>query len=299
MARKYWAVICGILAFAWTGDATTYYVSMTGDDTNDGKSAATAFRTVAKGFATIHDKSRRDELIIGAGHYTVTKVLSFAGEYSNTEPDVARGETGNPEDVVIDAEGKCNILNTTRGVLVSGITFLNGVSTAGLTAGGVRTGNAENANYLSVVSNCVISSCTCTNKNASAAAFVGPSGLLVDCVITNCTVEANSCGTVTLNSGAIVSNCMIAANISHHESGTSGIYGYQGARNAQVINCRILRNAAPYAAAALQVTNLERCEIAGNVATADLHNGAAVYHNYGSTAFCATNCLFEANTNLC
>lgn len=301
MTRKFLTMMCSVFAFALTGGATTYYVSMDGNDSNNGKSPTTAFRTVAKGFAMIHDKDSRDELIIGRGHYTVSKVLSFAGEYaSGAGPDVARGETGDPADVVIDAEGTCNILNLARWTLVTGITFRNGVSTASNTAGGVRIANATNATTVySVVSNCVFDACVCTNKMAGAAAYVGPSGILRDCVITNCAVATNSCGVVMVYTGATVSNCTIAANVSRYESGTSGIYGRDGAVNARVIDCRILGNAAPYAAAALQVPTLIGCKISGNIATADEHNGGAVYHNYDGVPFTMTNCLFEANTNLC
>ena len=60
------ALITPPLLFACAGSGGTYYVSLDGDDANDGRSEAAAFRTITKGVSVVR---AGETVIIQSGDY--------------------------------------------------------------------------------------------------------------------------------------------------------------------------------------------------------------------------------------
>ena len=83
---------------AFHANATTYYLSSSGNDANDGTSEATAFKTVNKAFSAVHSHPSKDELVILPGEYAASGLLSLAGESTSNlaDADVVRSSTRNP-----------------------------------------------------------------------------------------------------------------------------------------------------------------------------------------------------------
>ena len=131
--------------------ATTIYVdSNAADDNGDGLSLATAKKTIQ---AAIDIAGKNDTILIKAGTYQISSSLTIAGEDKHIE---LRGATGNPADVVVDAQGQCPCLVSlhTNQIIVSSITFENGRSTVEPdVAGGIT------ATDKSMITNCIVRSC--------------------------------------------------------------------------------------------------------------------------------------------
>ena len=139
--------------------ATTYYVKPDGSDSNDGTSWAKAFKTPNKGFDMVHSKSANHEVVIAAGTYQLTDACRCAGPTQDTGKRVViRGETGNPEDVVLMGNDTFEIVRLSRCVTVAGLTISHGSNSNRTNrASGVRVG--ANDAGLSIVSNCIITAC--------------------------------------------------------------------------------------------------------------------------------------------
>ena len=118
--------------------AATYYVKPDGNDSAAGTSWATALKTVNKGFSKIHNNNVKDKLIIGRGHYLLSDACACAGGNSGDE---VRGETGNPDDVILDGQGKYEVIRLSGSVLVHSLTITNGNNNGRSNcASGVRVG---------------------------------------------------------------------------------------------------------------------------------------------------------------
>ena len=139
--------------------ATTYYVKPDGSDSAAGTSWETAFATPNKGFNTVHNKSANHEVVIAAGTYQLTDACRCAGPTQDTGKRVViRGETGNPEDVVLMGNDTFEIVRLSRCVTVAGLTISHGSNSNRTNrASGVRVG--ANDAGLSIVSNCIITAC--------------------------------------------------------------------------------------------------------------------------------------------
>ena len=181
--------------------ATTIYVdSAAADDTGDGTGWETAKKTIQ---AAIDIAGENDTVLIKAGTYQISSALTIAGENKDIE---LRGATGDPVDVVVDAQGLCPCLvsSFTNQIIVSSITFENGRSTSeSEVAGGIT------ATDKSMVTNCIVKSCyhgvsgkhvygggislTTNRDNPGNAAGNWPVARrylpqVVDTVVTNCAV---------------------------------------------------------------------------------------------------------------
>ena len=144
-------------------------------------------------------KTTSDTLILKSGRYALAGAIAFNGTDNGNEPTRVLGETGNPADVVIDAQGKGEAFRINKNVLVAGITIMNG-SNAGFPtsscrnrAAGIRIGWAGAEDTLSIVSNCVVTCCTNAFTSATrydskvvygGAVCVFDNGLLVDSHVT-------------------------------------------------------------------------------------------------------------------
>lgn len=128
--------------------ATTIYVdSAMADDSGSGESWATAKKTIQAG---IDIAGTNDTVLVAAGTYQITSSLTMENHIE------LRGATGNPADVVVDAQGLCPCLVSLsqKQIIVNSITFENGYSaTDSDVAGGIT------ATDKSMVTNCIVRNC--------------------------------------------------------------------------------------------------------------------------------------------
>ena len=198
--------------------AATYYASS--DGTGTGTEAADPCSLTA-GINKV--KGSTHTLVLKSGTYKLDEAIAFNGTSAGYNPTIVRGETGDPKDVVLDAQGKSEVMRVGRNVLVAGITIKNGNNkTASLStrAAGVRVGYNTDLDTLSVVSNCVVTCCTNafteTTTNSSGTVIFGgavcvyDTGLLVDSYVTNNTAAYRSGGVVLKN--GVVRRCTISDN---------------------------------------------------------------------------------------
>ena len=188
---------------------------------------------------------------------------------------VVHGETGNPEDVVIDAQNKCrNVKINHPQALLHSVVLANG-----------WLSNDQGSNLQiwedgGTASNCVIRGGYLNNYWASAAVHLKSQyALLTHSVVTNNFTD--SAGTektagVQLGFGSKASNCLIADN---HELATSGLNCTGGAYlpKGTLENCTIVRNSARKCGGVRIVSNpwdptfapyvstVKNCVIVGNV----------------------------------
>ena len=155
MKKLTWGkVILFALFAAVTGEvraATTIYVDSTRpDDSGSGDGWGTAKKTIQ---AAIDIAAQNDTVLIAKGTYQISSALTISGTDQHIE---LRGATGDPADVVVDAQGLCPCLVSLnkQQIVVSSITFENGSSTEdGDVAGGIT------ATDKSMVTNCIVRSC--------------------------------------------------------------------------------------------------------------------------------------------
>lgn len=283
--------------------ATTYYVSTTGSDSNAGTSWDTAFATPWKGFRAIHNNNRKDTLIIGAGHYLLTDACACQ---ANEVGDEIRGETGDPADVILDAQGDFEVMRLSGNALVHGLTISNGCNYGrSCYASGVRVGSdaSGSATTVSIVSNCVISGCynafTNGHKYVGSAAYVYADGLLVDCTVRGNEAAWRGAGVALVGDKAEARGCVIEQNISTND-GIAGVWGmssvYGGTMGGRLVDCVVQTNYGNYATGVIYVRYMEGCTVRGNEIIKPGHSSCGAL--LGSQAgFVVTNCTFEGNMN--
>ena len=207
--------------------AATYYVKPDGSDSAAGTSWETAFATPTKGFSKIHNNGKADTLIIAQGHYLLPDACACNG---GSNGDEVRGETGNPDDVILDGQGVREVMRLAGNILVHGLTITNGNNNGRSNcASGVRVGSSTSAgSTLSVVSNCVVAGCynSYTNNHSliGGAAFVFSDGLLVDSVVRGNEAVWRGAGVTLVGLDAEARGCVIEQNISTND-GAAGVWG--------------------------------------------------------------------------
>lgn len=202
--------IAGVAAAA----KTNYVDSAAVDDTGDGTSWETAKKTIQ---AAIDIAEKNDTVLIAKGTYCISEQLTISGKHIEL-----RGATGDPADVVVDAQGLCPCLKgTTSHFIASSMTFENGYSTAASTAGGISSDNTA------LVTNCIVRDCyhgasgasvsgggiyLSTTRSSDALSDKWPSGrtflpMVVDTVVEDCAVYTDgSSGFKAFGGGAYLSS---------------------------------------------------------------------------------------------
>lgn len=189
-------------------------------------------------------------------------------QLSITNAIVVHGETGNPEDVVIDAQQRGrNVKIDHPQALLHSVVLANG---------SLRDDQGSNLQICEnggTVSNCVIRSGYVDGYWSSAAAHLKSSNaLLTHSVVTNNFTDsagAEKTAGVQLDSGAKASNCLIADNHERATTGlncTGGVYVPKGTLE----NCTIVRNSARKCGGVRTSSNstVKNCVIVGNVSDA-------------------------------
>ena len=273
--------------------AATYYASPDGTGTGSEESPC----SLSSGISMLTKKA--NVLILKKGRYALTTGFGVTGVTTEGQYTKIMGETGDPADVILDAQGGSEILRLINNVLVSGVTMVNG-SNASFTsktisnrAAGVRIGSPGSTAGLSIVSNCVITCCTNAFTGATAsgstviyggAVCVCDAGLLVDSIVTNNTAVYRSAGVVMVN--GTMRGCTVADNTA--VDGGGGIFCERDS-TAYIADSTITGNSAGESSDAVgggvacYFSNssfvLTNCTVAGNSA----HHGGGVAGRYDET----------------
>ena len=149
-----------------------------------------------------------DVIVLKEGEYPLAATLVI------DKPVVVRGETGNPEDVVLDAGGACRAVQLSNGAVLENVSVKNGKLTSNANGAGVLISSG-------VLRNCVVSGCSGTNGKGAGVALGGAGCIVENCVVSGCTSTTGSSGTGVYNNGGLVRQTRICNNT---ESG-SDCYG--------------------------------------------------------------------------
>ena len=237
--------------------ATTIYVDSGVADEGDGSSWETAKKTIQ---AAIDIAAKNDTILIAKGRYLISSPLTLTGSES-VKSIALYGATGNPEDVVVDAQGLCPCLVASgwNQIIVSSIAFENGCSTSDPNVAGGITATDK-----SMITNCIVRSCchrmsgqdvyggginlTTQRSDSNSAATHWPNArqclpqvvntLVEDCIVYTEDSTSDVCGggVYLLNhntSGLMVRNC-IARNLANKTENSvdpaqgGGAYFYHG-----------------------------------------------------------------------
>lgn len=255
-------------------EATTYYVSPSGNDSANGTTPETAFLTPKT--ATGKAKSG-DTILLCKGTYKIEAAIAVPSGVT------LRGETDNPRDTVIDAQGKCTAIviqagNT--GNVVSSLTVSNGYTSVQYRGSGIQMANSttiSESGSINLITNCVVTCCNHGHSSDQASLQINAMGRVVDSVISYCTNTSwTSSGAVALYDGGELINSVIENN----EGGTcgGGVVGIVKSNNATsmlVKGCTIRKNTAKTAGAGVaNVITVQDCIIEGNKAL----KGAGIYY---------------------
>lgn len=270
--------------------AATYYASPDGTGTGSAESPC----SLSSGISKVKDST--NVLILKRGRYELTTAIAVAGASDIGNYAKIFGETGDPADVVLDAQGRSEVMRLNRNILVSGVTMMNGCNASSAVlnrAAGVRIGYNDNSGTLSIVSNCVITCCTNaftgstksgTDVVYGGAVCVYDTGLLVDSVVTNNTADYRSAGVVMVN--GTMRDCTVSDN--RAADGGGGVFCERGS-TAYIADSMITGNSAGKSddavggGVACYFSNssfvLTNCTVAGNSA----HHGGGVSGRYDTT----------------
>lgn len=242
-----------MLLFSGNVMATDYYLSVTGDDANDGKTAATAWATLAKlGSGTFQVGDR----IFVSGIIKVDEML----EKPRLKEITFVGT--NPETDGFDAEGKCPILHTNLSLITfKNLSFKNGHKTVSTAREGAAAIYGTHSRF--TLENCVFEGNLCEEVNANACAgAISVNG-------------ANPEG-YTGQGGIFATNCRFVNNTS--SAGGGAILGVNN--TIELKNCYFLENKATSSGGAVYgnstiAMNIDGCAFEGNETTTK--DGGAIY----------------------
>jgi len=201
LARAITLLACALLAMPL--HATTYYVRTSGSDSNNGKSAGAAWRTVTKAVATAVSG---DVIYVGAGSYsgalTPTSGGASAGQPIQYFGDTTGAQTGDAGTVTITTSSGVTLTISGK----SNITFRNFAF--------VQTGGGHVVSLTTGASNIIFSACSMSGGN------YGININASDAVITSCTVSGAGGHGINVNaSGKSIS----ITDTTITSSGTDGI----------------------------------------------------------------------------
>ena len=167
--------------------ATTYYVRQRGDDQADGKTPATAFRTVLRAAQALN---HGDSIVIGPGSYTTASLLADRFGKSDIRISVTGDESGR---LTGDAPGAVLLQAPTSADAVLECSRIEHLTFSGLTLQGAGQGIK-----LAKCHDVLVERCTFSQMTRGLVAE-GVEGLRVEgCVFSRCTIGAFLHGSVNV-----------------------------------------------------------------------------------------------------
>ena len=200
MNRQILPVILCVMAMVC--NATTYYVSTTGNDENDGLSLGTAFSSLAK--AVDAACAEEAEILIAPGTYEQSAAIRVEAPLS------IRGTGAAATNVVLK--------NTTSGQHVITIAHANAeLALVTLTGGSAGTGPACLGIEAGLVRDCKVTGCSYgCNKNEPGGTVIVSGGRLMRSVVDDNTITGTGWNGVfsagVRATAGIVENCLIKGN---------------------------------------------------------------------------------------
>ena len=280
-----------------------FYVSPTGNDTNDGQSWLTAKRTIQEGVNVASH-------IYGASVWVTNGVYKESNEISITN-SIAIQSINGPEVTIVDGGGvhRCFNLGNFECYL-NGFSITNGNDSSNDGGGGVY---CSNHSITPVVSNCVFSDNSATagggmkfgraNNCMFVGNFVQYSGGGIDSgIANNCTFTGNSASSGGGMDGGTANNCTFTGNSA--SSGGGGLYegianncvfsantasGGGGMSGGTANNCIFFENLAKNNGGGISGGSVNNCVFFKNRASG---SGGGMF---GDAYSIANNCTFSAN----
>ena len=230
------AILC---VMAMVCNATTYYVSTTGNDSNDGLSSQSAFLTLAKAVDVATNSADAAEILIAPGEYPQTAAIRVEA------PLTIRGTGTAATNVVLK--------NTTSGQHVITIAHADAeLALVTLTGGSAGTGPACLGIEAGLVRDCRVTGCSyIVARETTGGTVVMSGGRLMRSVI-----KGNSATSASWNetfsagvyaTAGVVENCLIMGNSSSSRNDSrieTSAVSMSG--TAQAVNCTIVGNTAKY-----------------------------------------------------
>lgn len=149
-----------MLLFSGNVMATDYYLSANGNDANDGKTAATAWATLAKVGSSAFK---------AGDHIYVSGIIKVETEVAKARLVDVVIEGTNPQTDGFDAEGKSSILHSNLSVVTfKNLSFKNGYRASDITENGAAAIYATHSRL--TFENCIFEGNKCEQTNANACA---------------------------------------------------------------------------------------------------------------------------------
>ena len=228
-----WALLACLGGAVTSASATTYYISPTGSDGNNGTSTSTPWQTIAKVNAG-HFVAGDSVLFQGGQTFTGALVFSYAtnipassattlitvGSYGTGAAEILSNNTGTLSAAVT--------VNGINGIQVTGLTILGGGGTSPTTSNGVYILNQSGSSKSAItVNNCNISNFAGSSGSQSAEVYIsGYYGALDTVSITNNQLHgANGVGSKDSNgiygigSGENITNVVYSGNTVYNLGG--------------------------------------------------------------------------------
>lgn len=274
----------------YSANATTFYVSTTGNDSNDGLSSQSAFLTLAKAVEVATNGTEAAEILIAPGEYQQTAAIRVESALT------IRGTGAAATNVVLK--------NTTLGQHVITLAHADAeLALVSLTGGSAGTGPACLGIEAGVVRDCRVTGCSYgCNKEQPGGTVIVSGGRLMRSVVDGNTITGTGWNGVfsagVRATAGIVENCLIKGNSArcYNDKGGKETSALSVEGTAQAINCTIVDNAATmngsgrkpmttYAASGAKIVN---CVIFGNSCV------VADYTVWAGTAANYVNCVSDS-----
>lgn len=276
----------------YSANATTFYVSTAGNDSNDGLSSQSAFLTLAKAVEVASNSTDAAEILIAPGEYQQTAAIRVES------PLTIRGTGATATNVVLK--------NTTSGQHVITIAHADAeLALVTLTGGSAGSGPACLGIEAGLVRDCWVTGCSYgMGRTVTGGTVLMSGGRLMRSVIQNNRITGTGWDSVfsagVQASAGVVENCLIAGNSAHvyNDKGAIETSALTMAGTAQAVNCTVVGNSATmngadrrpmttYAASGAKIIN---CVIFGNTSV------VANYTVWAGTAANYVNCATDSET---
>ena len=262
--------------------AADYYVSPTGNDSNNGLSAETAFLTVDR---AVTNGVVGDRVFVAPGDYSTTSQWGAPVKGALIGTGATRG------DVVIRSAGAYRTLRTSSAAVISNLTIVGNTLFKADKGGAVEmTGGT--------IVDCVITGGTAYASSSSSIAggnlYMSSGAQVLNCDIVGGTAT-NRGGNVYLDAG-LISNCVIRGGAAVNKTAGTSVYG----GNLFIYN-GVLRDSVVADGTACRGGNIYVSNAAAEITGCTVSDGTASYDHAGnlflSNCGVVSNCTFTGGTS--